>query len=199
MPKRTARSRKRARRRVAKKSWLDKLFTFPKLALYLFVFLSAFTIYQITKPSESVMGVTNPDDFMFVTKDEQQAIIQNASKDSPPTFHQLSVFKDANSNARRADVEDCLDKTVTFTIFNGNITKERTIWGCDEPITIYTKARTVTIGLKAVTGYRFTGLTYTDNYYTNRTLGNGKHSIRVTGYPYLGVYFTIIDFGVHRK
>lgn len=197
------RSRKRIQRRAAKKSWLEKLFTFPKLALYLFVFLSAFTIYQVTQPGGSVMGVTNPDDFMFVTPAEQQAIIQNAPKDKPPTFHQISVFKDANNNAKYGSSENCLDKTVTLTISNGNITKERIRWGCDDPITIYTKSRTVTVGLKAVTNYKFTGLTYRDNTHTtDTTLGNGTHSVKVTGFPNgypATAYFTVIDFGVKQK
>lgn len=196
-----ARKRKRARR-VHKKSWLEKLFTFPLMALYLFLALSVFTIYQVVQPAESVMGVTNPDDFMFVTEEEQQAIIANAPGDQTPTFHQLAVFKDANNNAKHGDYEDCLDKTVTFTIYNGNTTKERVRWGCDDPIRIYTKSRTVTVALKSVSGYNFTGLTYTDNTYTNRTLGNGTHSVKVTGYPYgypATAYFTNIDFGVHKK
>ena len=54
------RSRKRVRR-SHKKSWLEKLFTFPMLAFYLFIFLSAFTIYQVTRPTESVIGVTDPE------------------------------------------------------------------------------------------------------------------------------------------
>lgn len=198
-------SKKRVqRRRPARESWFEKIFTFPKLALFFFAFLSVFTVYQVTKPQGSVMGVINPDDFMFVTEAEQQAIIQNAPKDKPPTFHQISVFKDANSNAKHGDYEDCLDKTVTFTISNGNTTKERVRWGCDDPIRIYTKSRTVTVTLKSVSGYNFTGLTYTDKTNTpnKTTFKNGTHSIKVTGFPSgypATAYFTVIDFGVHKK
>lgn len=193
-----ARKRKRARR-VHKKSWLEKLFTFPLMALYLFLALSVFTIYQVVQPAESVMGVTNPDDLMFVTEEEQQAIIQNAAKDQPPTFHQLAVFKDANNNAKYGDYEDCLDRTVTFVVNN----KERTRWGCDD-IIIYSKSRIATITLKAVTGFRFTGLTYQDNTTSGgtRTLLNGAHSVTVKGIPYgypQSFYYTNVDFGVHKK
>ncbi len=199
------RSRKRVHRRPAKKSWFDKFFTFPKLALYLFVFLSVFTTYQVTRPTGAVLGVTD-DDIKFVTKTEQNAIIQEAAakKQAPPTFHQITVFKDGNENGKHGLYEDCLAKIVTFTIYNGNITRERTRWGCDDPIIVYTKSRTVTVGLKVVSGYRFTGLTYIDQYHPNPgyTLLNGAHSVKVTGFPSgypSKAYYTVIDFGVKPK
>ena len=52
-------SKKRVTRRPAKKSWWEKLFTFPKLAVYLFVLLSVFTVYQVTKSQDNVLGETS--------------------------------------------------------------------------------------------------------------------------------------------
>lgn len=59
MPKKVARASKKTVRRPRKKSFLEKLFTFPKLALLAFVLLSAFTVFQVTKPSKNVLGETS--------------------------------------------------------------------------------------------------------------------------------------------
>ncbi|MBI4097890.1 MAG: hypothetical protein HY426_02515 [Candidatus Levybacteria bacterium] len=197
------RSRKRVRRKVAKHSWFGKFFTFPKLALYFFAVLSAFTIYQVTRPETNVLGIAD-DDIKFVTKAEQDAIIKESmAKKEKPTFHQIAVFEDTKpQNAKRDSNEYCLGKVVTFTVSSGSTTRERTRWGCDDPIKIYSKSRTVTITLKSISNYKFSGLTYSDNYYTNRTRGNGAHSIKVTGFPSgypATAYFTVIDFGVKPK
>ncbi len=59
MPKKAARSTKKTVRRPRKKSFLEKLFTFPKLALLAFVVLSAFTVFQVSKPTSDVLGETS--------------------------------------------------------------------------------------------------------------------------------------------
>lgn len=182
------------------KSFLSRFLTFPVIAVVAFGSLAFLTIILVIKPNRNVLGITATD-YMFVNNSEQSEIINQAlaSGDTPPTFHYIHVFKDANSNGKRGNIEDCLNKTVTFTINN----KERTIWACGD-ISIYTKNRYATITLKSVSGYKFTGLTYKDSTTGtgSRTLLNGAHSVSVKGIPYgypQSYYYTVIDFGVHKK
>ncbi len=203
MPQKLSKSRKKAVKSTKtkkQKSFLNRFFTFPVIAIIAFAALSTFTLYKVTEPSKNVLGVSTSD-YMLVNQTEKANIIKSAktSGETPPTFHYIHVFKDANNNGKRGTVEDCLDKTVTLVVNN----KERTAWACND-ITIYTKNRYATITLKAVSGYKFIGLTYKDSTTGSGSVTklNGANSIYVkgipTGYPQ-AYYYTAIDFGVHKK
>lgn len=133
----------------------------------------------------------------------QRSEISNISKlsgDNPPTYHLLSVFKDPNMNGRRGSAEECLNRNVTYEFTRPNGTKfERSIWGCTEDIAFVTKARTVTIKLKKVDGFIFTGYNFTDNTHEGAVRLNGRHSQRVIGKFSVDSYYTVIDFGVKKQ
>lgn len=198
-------SRKRvARRRLAKKSWLDSLLTFPKVVVYAFVILSAVTLYQISLPGADVKGVSVPDDEMsLITEEEANAITAEGSK-SPYTVHQIDVFIDKDKTDGKWDEvkEDCYFENVRLYADNGTKVKNfDPVSGCSDPIRVRTKSRTITIGIKSISNYKNTGLTYSDKNYTNRTIRNVS-KVKVTawadGYPQTR-YLTYIQFGIKKK
>ena len=196
-------SRKRVIRRPAKKSWWEKLFTIPKLAVFGFIALSVFTIYQVTLPTRGVEGVSASDDDMAIITEEEANAIAAAGSKSPYTVHQVDVFLDKNSDAKWDEFkEDCYFEDVRLYADNGTKVKNfDPVSGCSDPIRVKTKARTITIGIKAINGYKDTGLTYSDKNYTNRTIKNvskQKVTAWADGYPQTR-YLTYIQFGIKKK
>jgi len=138
-------------------------------------------------------------DELFIQKSEIPNVVR-LSGGNPPTIHSLSVFKDANSDGKRNSSEDCLNRNVTYEFTRLNGTKfERSIWGCVDDVVFITKARTITIKLKAVEGFKFTGLNFTDRFNDGAVRVDGRHSQKVTGDFIIDTYFTSINFGVKKQ
>ncbi|GEM_PF-2705590 len=202
MAKKLSKSRRKVHRRPAKKSWLDSLFTFPKVVVYAFVILSAVTFYQISLPGADVKGVSVPDDEMSLITEEEAKTLAESKASNPYTVHQIQVFVDNKKTDGKFDVykEECLGNYVTIYVDNGNKVKEFPgIWGCENPIRVKTKTRELTVGLRSVSGYKFTGLTYRDQNHPNDTTRMGISKIKVKGFYTYGQYYTVIDFGVKKK
>ena len=138
-------------------------------------------------------------DESFVQNSEIPNILRESGS-TPPTIHSLSVFKDADRNGKRRASEECLNRNVTYEFTRLNGTKfERSIWGCTEDVAFVTKARTITIKLKAVDGFDFTGLNFTDQYNDGTVKLGGRHMQKVTGKFIIDTYFTTINFGVKKQ
>lgn len=202
MPKKLSKSKKRPARRAAKKSFLEKLFTFPKLVVFGVIVLSTLTVYQVTLSSNQVKGATTvADDITLISESEAKALAEsNTSKGY--TVHQIQVFVDNKKTDGKFDVykESCLDNDVTIYVDNGNKVREFPgIWGCTDPIRIKTKTRELTVGLRSVSGYKVTGLTYRDQRHPNDTTKMGISKIKVKGFPTYDQFYTVIDFGVKKK
>jgi hypothetical protein len=50
--------KKKIHKRVNKKNWFEKLFTFTNIVIISAIILSAVTFYQITKPTVEVQGAS---------------------------------------------------------------------------------------------------------------------------------------------
>lgn len=202
MPKKAVRSTKRAKRRPVKKSFLEKLFTFPKLVVFGVIVLSTLTVYQITLSSNQVKGVaTLSDDITLITESEAKDLVQSTATNGY-TVHQIRVFEDNKKTDGKFDIykEECLNKDVTIYVDNGKKVREFPgIWGCTDLIRIKTKARELTVGIKSVSGYKISGLTYRDQNHPNDTTRMGISKIKVKGFPTYSQYYTVIDFGFKKK
>lgn len=186
-----------------KKSFFDSLLSFRKILVYSIVItVVLFTYNSSLVTSKSVEGASTIEDLQFVTKVQQDSIIKEAvAKGQKATFHQVQVFLDnKKENGKKGDNEDCLGIgiPVTYFVSNGKTTKEITKWACNDNVRLYSKSRTVTVGIRTINGYKSTGLTYTDNNYKNRTIMKISKK-EVTGFPSYNAYYTVIDFGVKPK
>lgn len=101
MPKKLSKSKKRPARRASKKTFLEKLFTFPKLVVFGVIVLSFFTVYQVTKPTAEVMGETT-------TASTVKYKIR------------MTMFADPNMNVKRDSGEGCLAKTFKVKVKNSS-------------------------------------------------------------------------------
>lgn len=165
-----AKRARRARRRVAKKSWLDKLFTFPKLALYLFVALSVFTVYQVAQPSKSVEGASTIEStFKYKLK--------------------MTVYKDSNWDANRQSSESCLAKTFTVKITDKDgKTTSATATGSQDcntyaiPVPVAKGYCNTVKFVSNLANWTITGIKYSDSNHYGKVL-LGKSSVKVCVYP----------------
>jgi len=204
MPKKLSKSRKKAVRKPAKKSFLEKLFTFPKLVVFGMIVLSAFTIYQITLPTRGVEGVSVDNDQGY-TKEEALAISikQKAAGGPIDKYTAVYLWKDGNSNAT-IDNEDCLQKQFTIKK-NGNV-KTPTQNSCDSKARLFkTTANCNTfefVKVNTTNKYSLTGLHV---YETGRKYGKALPGVKketVCGFPLAvgddrgGYVYNEIDFGV---
>lgn len=204
MSRKLSKSKKRPARRSPKKSFLEKLFTFPKLALFGFIVLSVFTVYQVTKPAIDVMGVSVDNDQGY-TKEEALAIAIKQKAEGVPIDKYTAVYlwKDANSNAE-IDNEGCLQKQ--FTIKKNGITKTPTQKNCDSKARLFkTTANCNTfefVKVNTINKYKLTGLQV---YETGRQYGKALPGVKketVCGFPLTvgddrgGYVYNEIDFGV---
>lgn len=213
MPKKAVKSRKTSRVRKSKPSILSKLFTFPKLVVYGFVILSVLFVFQVASPSRDVKGAsTSDDDIQLVT--QSQVISQNlvpvvsaklnttepaSTGNTLYTVHQINIFVDNNPKNIAFDEpgEYCLGKSVVVYVDNGHKVRKFSVWGCSQPIRIKTKARTITVGLDPISGYKNTGVNYNDKNHTGAKIA-GASKVKVTGFYTAGQYYTWINFGVKK-
>ncbi len=111
MSKKLSKSKKSPARRSPKKSFLEKLFTFPKLAAFGILVLSVFTVYQVTKPAVGVMGETTT-----------ASTVKYKIK--------MTMFADPNMNVKRDSGEGCLAKTFKVKVKNSSgVTTQYTLTG----------------------------------------------------------------------
>ncbi len=204
MPKKLSKSKKRPARRAAKKSFLEKLFTFPKLVVFGFLILSAFTVYQITLPIRDVEGVSVDNDQGY-TMEEALAISikQKAAGVTIDKYTAVYLWRDGNSNAE-IDNEECVQKQ--FTIKKNGIVKTPTQKNCDSKARLFkTTANCNTFEfVKTNTSNKYT-LTGLHVYETGRKYGKALPGVKketVCGFPLAvgdsrgGYVYNEIDFGV---
>ncbi len=202
MPKKLSRSKKRPARRAVKKSFLEKIFTFPKLVVFGVIVLSVLTVYQITLSTNQVKGASTSDDEISIISESEAKTLAQSTASKGYTVHQIRVFVDNKKTDGKFDEykEECLDKDVTIFVDNGKKVREFPgIWGCTDLIRIKTKSRELTVGIKSVSGYKITGLTYRDQNHPNDTTRMGISKIKVKGFPTYSQYYTVIDFGFKKK
>lgn len=122
MPKRSARSKRRAHRSYRyKPSTIGALFTFPRFILYAFIALSLIFLYQISLPGKEVKGASTVD-YQVLTLAEAQKMASTSIV--IPKFISVNLFKDSNANAKKDSGEPCLKKEFYFKV-NG-VTRKRT-------------------------------------------------------------------------
>lgn len=96
MAKKLSKSRRRVHHK-RKESLFDKLFTFPKLAVYGFVILTVMLLYEVAVPPQEIRGVSTSA-FKYKIK--------------------MTIFKDPNMNVKRDTGEGCLAKTFKIKVKN---------------------------------------------------------------------------------
>lgn len=115
-------SKKRVSRKSARKSWWSKFFTFPVIAVFAFAALSTFTLYQVTKPSGQVAGVSTANyDTLTDSQYERLKNVNIAVK--YPRYLYTRLWIDSDGDGRRDSGEKCPNKNYKF-IYNG---KQKTV------------------------------------------------------------------------
>lgn len=189
MPKKLSKTRRRIHRKP-KPSFFDKLFTFPRLAIFGFVILFVMFTYQISVPSKDVRGASTESTFKYKID--------------------MTIFKEKNPvDARRQDDEPCLAKTFRVKIKDkdGNV-RQVTATGnsnCKSyaiPVpTAKGYCNTVTF-VNDLANWTITGIQYSDTNHSGKVL-LGQSSIKICVYPPgegLNVNpHAVINFGLKQK
>lgn len=206
MPKKAARSTKRAKRRPARKSFLEKLFTFPKLVVFGILILGSLTIYQITLSSNQVKGVTTVDEDISYSRDEAIANVkkQAAAGVTVDRYIAIKLFRDVNKNADQDGSEDCAKKS--FTVKKNGKEKTATQDDCNYParyLKVTKNCNTIAfVRTNTSNKFAYTGMYVTDNNNRSGKAFKGVKSKVVCGFPKSeggdgwGFYYNQVEFGV---
>lgn len=172
MPKKSARKTRKVRRAAKKQSFLQRFFTFPKLAIGLFVILLLIFIYQVSLPADSVKGASTDSNFSTI-----QSLAQTSGSNKNAYVTYVDVFKD-NGDAKQSPSEHCILGNHTFTVkSNGKSQTEyldQQDQNCGDVLIQdnFNKCKTITI--KPVKGYKVTGFSFKDG-------STGNHAKAVKG------------------
>lgn len=206
MPKKAARSTKRAKRRPARKSFLEKLFTFPKLVVFGVIVLSTLTVYQITLSSNQVKGVTTIDEDVSYTRDEAIAIVKKQAAAGLPfdNFIAIKLFRDVNKNSVQDGTEDCAKKS--FTVKKNGREKTATQGDCYYParyLKVTKNCNTIAfVRTNTSNKFAYTGMYVTDGNNRRGKAFKGIKTKEVCGFPKSeggdgwGFYYNQVEFGV---
>lgn len=175
-------------RRVKKKSWFEKFFTFPKIVVIGIVALSALTFYQVAMPQENVLGVT--DNAVMYTHSEAIAL---AKKDmaAGKTRKMIAVYlwRDGGAgnnsgNASWDGDEECVKKQ--FTIKKNGTSKSPTQGDCNFPARYFEVTQDCNtiefVKTNTSNKYTFTGFNITDKSRNDKPV-RGSKTVRVCGFP----------------
>jgi hypothetical protein len=115
---------KKTARKVHRKSWFEKIFTFPALVIAAFTVLSILTVYLITKPSHGVQGVSTSSLYEDLSDQSYSNSSSSAKSDyNSSRYLNVRVFKDTNGDGIKQSTETCPLKEYTVVI-NG-VTKTK--------------------------------------------------------------------------
>lgn len=206
-------SKKRANRKPAKKSFLQLLFTFPKIALYSFLILSLFTLRQVTIPSGEVQGVSSWQEGAMLSYEEVVAEAKKNTAAGIPIDKYMAVYlwNDKNSNGYNDDGnEPCLKKQ--FAVKRNGVTKTPTQKNCERAakyIKVTKNCNNVEfIKVNSSTQYKYTGVYIKDH---KRLSGKAipydgiDKTYEVCGFPNAeggdgwGYVYNDVKFGVKQK
>lgn len=198
MPKRTARSRKRVHHR-AKPSLFDKLFTFPKLAIYGFLILLVMFVYQISAPSKDVKGATTTAAYSEISDSQYDALVKSpANTSNYPRILNMRIWKDSDGDGKRNHGETvCPEKNYTVEI-NGNTRTKTQKANCGWNHINLTQEHNVVIFTTDLKNYTYSGMEYTDKYGKKQYSKSKK--LDFTGGNYAeGGWYRYVSFGLKPK
>lgn len=203
-------AKKRTGRTPKKKTFLQKLFTFPKIAFYSFVALGLFTVYQINLPNRDVQGVSSWQEGAMLSYEEVVAEAKKNTAAGIPIDKYIAVSlwhdKDANADNDTGN-EPCVKKQ--FSVKRNGVTKTPTQRNCDRPakfIKVTKNCNTIEfVRVNSSTQYEYTGAYVTDHKRPNGKPVEDKKSFEVCGFPKTeggdgwGYIYNQVDFGVRPK
>lgn len=194
-------SKKRVTRRPAKKSWVEKLFTFPKLAVFGFIILSAFTVYYVSRPSANIMGASTVDYVMYTQAEVDALPKMRPTEYNFPHYVRTKIWRDSNENGKEDNFESCPNKKYSFYV-NG-VKKTRQTEDCEYAYVKIpkcsgdsTKTTIKFIGTVTSNPYKFTALNYSDAAHKSKVKFSKTVTIcGDTGYGE-GYGYNDVNFGV---
>lgn len=206
MPKKLSKSRKRPVRRAVKKSFLEKIFTFPKLVIFGIIILSTLTVYQITLNTNQVKGVSIADEDISYTREEAIANVkkQVAAGVTVDKYIAIKLFRDVNKNADQDGSEDCAKKS--FTVKKNGKEKTATQGDCGFParyLKVTKNCNTIAfVRTNTSNKFAYTGMYVTDGNNRKGKAFKGIKTKEVCGFPMSdggdgwGFYYNQVEFGI---
>lgn len=192
--------KRKSARKVHRKSWFEKIFTFPVLVVAAFAVLSIITVYLITKPSHGVQGVSTSSLYEDVSDAVYNTFSSTASPKSVndfPRYLDMRIFKDTNGDGKKQSSDTCPLKDYVVVINGVTKTKTQKLNCGWNHIDLGQEYNTVKF-VGNLKNYTYSGMIYTDRdglkHYTK------ERTISFSGGKWFeGGWYRQVSFGLKPK
>jgi len=175
---------------------LDKLFTFPKLAVYGFVILFAMFIYQVSLPSTDVKGA-NTTSYDIISDSQYETVKNTSSVANYPRYVYLRIWRDDGDAKKEADEKTCPEKSYTISV-NGSDKTIKQKPDCKQTKIDVHECNKIVFNAQ-LKNYTLSGIEYTDKSGIRHSL-KGKSKISFCGGQFFeGGWARQVSFGLKPK